>query len=229
MKRGRKASGGKYHKQRKSRLYELKGQERKVSLRETKRKKLKGRGGNIKTILLNTNVANLVSDGKIQKVEIKNVRNAITQGNLHELVEKRVRTKPELTAILRNLDFKHYNFLEERTPITRKSKLIATTKEALFRPEIKRFQERVINRYKKPESVKILLLLSCSAKKPYSFSKSHRLYKEKIDSSNNPFLVHEVVITSPIGLVPKELELLYPASTYDIPITGIWEENEKKN
>ena len=160
--------------------------------------------------------------------EVKQVRNAIVSGCLRELVETRVRTYPILTAILRNLDFNHYSFLEERTPLIRSSRLIATSKESLYRPEVKRFQERVIERYIKPRGTKILLLLPCSAKKPYSFSKSHKLFREKLFCSGNPYVVHEVVITSPLGVVPRELELTYPSSLYDIPVTGFWEEDEKK-
>jgi len=160
--------------------------------------------------------------------EIKQVRNAIAHGCLRGLVETRVRVSPTLTAILRNLDTYHPAFLEERTPITSKSMLLATTKESLSRPEIKRFQERVIERYRKPTSAKVLVLLPCSAKKPYSFSKSHRLYKEQLVSSGNVGVLHEVIITSPLGIVPRELELVYPASMYDIPVTGIWDEDEKK-
>jgi len=160
--------------------------------------------------------------------EIKKVRNAIATGCLRELVETRVRASPGLTAMLRNLDFDHYDFLEKRTPIIRSSQLIATTKESLSRPEIRRFQERVINRYYKPKSTKILLLFPCSAKKPYSFSKSHRLFKESLYNLKNPYVVHEVIITSPLGVVPRELESTYPASAYDIPVTGVWDEDEKK-
>jgi len=160
--------------------------------------------------------------------ELKQVRNAIYQGNLRSLVETRVKTNPNLTAVFRYLDANHYDFLEKRTPIASKSKVIATTKESMFRPEIRRFQKRVINRFRKPESAKILLLLPCSAKKPYSFSKSHRLYREKLNNSGNPFIAHEVIVTSPMGLVPRELELIYPASSYDIPVIGVWDEDEKK-
>jgi archaeosine synthase len=122
----------------------------------------------------------------------------------------------------------YYNFLEERTPIIRKSKLLATSKESLYRPEVKRFQERVISRCLKPLSAKVLLLLPCSAKKPYSFSKSHKLFRERIFQLQNPHIIHEVIITSPFGIVPRELELVYPASVYDIAVTGHWDEDEKK-
>jgi archaeosine synthase len=160
--------------------------------------------------------------------EIKLVRNAISSGSLRELVETRVRTSPHLAALLHILDLNQYEFLEERTPMVRKQPLIATTKDSLVRPEIRRFQDRVIQRFEKPTSAKILLLLPCSAKKPYSFSKSHKLFKECFLYLSNPSVIHEVILTSPLGLVPRELELTYPASNYDIPVTGHWDEDEKK-
>jgi archaeosine synthase len=160
--------------------------------------------------------------------EIQQVRNAIMRGALRELVETRVRMDPHLSSLLRILDLKHYEYLEERTPTSRKQPLIATTKDALARPEIRRFQERVLHRFVKPTSARILLLLPCSAKKPYSFSKSHKRFRECLLNSSNPFTVHEVIITSPLGIVPRELELIYPASTYDIAVTGHWDEDEKK-
>jgi archaeosine synthase len=164
----------------------------------------------------------------ISLIEIKKVRNALYHGNLRELVEIRVRANPNLTALLRLYEKNHYDFIEEKTPITRKNQLIATTKEALYRPEVTRFKKRLIKRYIKPKSVRILLLLPCSAKKPYSFSKSHRKFIEIINNLRNPNIIHEVIITSPLGIVPRELELTYPASKYDIPVTGFWYEDEKK-
>ena len=160
--------------------------------------------------------------------EIKNVRNAISNGRLRGLVEARVQNDPHLISILRTLDRGYNSYLEKQTPVTSSSTLFATSKETFNRPEIKRFQDRVIHRYRKPKSTKMLLLLPCSAKKPYSFSQSHKLFLEKINSSGNPSVIHEVIITSPIGLVPRELELVYPASNYDIPVTGVWDEDEKK-
>lgn len=73
MNKGRKISGGKYHIDKKKKLYEKQSQERIVLLGETKRKALKAKGGKEKIILLKTNIANLLIKGKIQRAEIKNV------------------------------------------------------------------------------------------------------------------------------------------------------------
>ncbi len=73
MNHGRKITGGKYHRNRKKRLFEKQTQERIVPLRATKRKNLRVTGGHIKTILLSTDEANLIVNGKAKKVKIKNV------------------------------------------------------------------------------------------------------------------------------------------------------------
>lgn len=86
----------------------------------------------------------------------------------------------------------------------------------------------MIDRYEKPSSAEVLLLLPCSAKKPYSSSKSHKMFRDQILRTENPNVIHEVIITSPIGLVPRELEMVYPASSYDIPVTGHWEFYERE-
>jgi len=38
--------------------------------------------------------------------------------------------------------------------------------------------------------------------------------------------VHQVIVTSPLGLVPRELEEQWPAAHYDIPVTGDWDDDE---
>ncbi|TVT88610.1 tRNA-ribosyltransferase, partial [Haloferax volcanii] len=64
--------------------------------------------------------------------------------------------------------------------------------------------------------------LPCSAKKPYSESQSHRQFQEAVQ-----YRAHMVSMTSPIGVVPQELELTYPAQHYDSVVTGDWSEDEK--
>lgn len=73
MSHGRKITGGKYHKQKKKKRYEKPSQETQTTIGETKRKNLRIRGGNIKTITLKTNIVNLKAKEKTQKAEMKNV------------------------------------------------------------------------------------------------------------------------------------------------------------
>ena len=75
MRTGKKITGGIYHKQRKKKKHELPGQPRVVKLGEEKKKEIRGRGGNVRVVLLSTNIANVYNrkTGKCEKVKIKNV------------------------------------------------------------------------------------------------------------------------------------------------------------
>jgi archaeosine synthase len=157
--------------------------------------------------------------------ELNLVRNKIRAGQLRELVESRIRSEPQMVSVLRVLDTKFHSFSEMYFPVSG-GKMIAASNESLFRPEVVRFRERVKQRYKKPPHPKVLLLIPCSAKKPYSFSKSHRAMRRAVSECGNRSAVHEVIITSPLGVVPREIELFYPAAQYDIPVTRSWSRDE---
>src|SRR6266571_732695 len=153
------------------------------------------------------------------------VRNHLAHGRLRELVERRLANAPWNTAIVRHLDLRGYDLLEPYTPVAG-GELLAYSRESLTRPEVVRFRRRVRERYAKPPSARVLLLLPCSARKPYSLSRSHRRFRDAILASKNPSVVHEVIVTSPLGLIPRELERFYPARAYDIPVTGDWSRDE---
>ena len=161
----------------------------------------------------------------LQKLEeeLLAVREAIRSETMREYIERQVRVTPEQTSALRLLDQEH-QYLEKRTPQIRRSTFYANCAESLGRVEVTRFAERVINRYKAPQS-DVLLLLPCSAKKPYSLSRSHRLFAESIGSHRR--YLHELILTSPLALVPRELEEAYPAASYDVPVTGHWDREER--
>lgn len=153
------------------------------------------------------------------------VRNHLVHGRLRELVERRLANDPWNTAILRHLDLRHTPLLESYTPVSG-GEILAYSHESLTRPEVLRFRARIRDRYSKPSSARVLLLLPCSARKPYSASRSHRKFRDAILASGNPSAVHEVIVTSPLGLIPRELERFYPARAYDIPVTGDWNRDE---
>lgn len=104
------------------------------------------------------------------------------------------------------------------------------TAQSLSRPEVLRWHRRIVERYIPPRGIKLTVVLPCSARKPYSRSRSHMLFKEYIRSGAGKRLglVHEVILTSPLGLVPRELENVYPAAHYDTPVTGHWSEEERE-
>jgi archaeosine synthase alpha-subunit len=157
------------------------------------------------------------------EAELALVRERIRAGTLREYVEGQCRVKPWLTALLRLGDFE-YSYLEERIPAFRRNQLLADTSEALSRVEIVRFARRIQETYTPPE-LDVLLILPCAAKKPYSNSQSHQKFIMSLGKYRK--FVHEVILTSPLGIVPRELELTYPAAHYDTAVTGHWDEEEK--
>ncbi len=161
------------------------------------------------------------------QTELQQIRGKLAKRGLRQFIEYRAKTSPELVAMLRLMDKRYPEFEEKRSPVIG-PEFQATTRLSLERPDVKRFRERVLTRYWKPSEQDILLILPCSARKPYSKSKSHQKFREVISNSKVGHRVHELIITSPLGLVPRELELTYPAQHYDIPVTGHWYEDEKK-
>jgi archaeosine synthase len=151
--------------------------------------------------------------------EIALVTRFIILGRLRELVESRCRLDAPQVAIMRHLD-NRYAFMEQHLPIGRAGVMLATSGESMQRAEIRRFTERLLTRYLPPKT-DVAVLLPCSARKPYSLSQSHRKFQMAIAGR-----AHELIVTSPIGLVPRELETIYPAMHYDVPVTGYWDAEE---
>ncbi|MFB6081356.1 MAG: archaeosine synthase subunit alpha [Halanaeroarchaeum sp.] len=152
--------------------------------------------------------------------ELARVRRRIRDGRLRDYVEGQSRHEAWLTATVRELD-DEWRYLEERTPAFRDSLLLAATEDTLRRVEIQRFANRVTGRFERRIDDVPLLLVPCSAKKPYSESQSHRQFQEAAR-----YRAHLVSMTSPIGVVPQELELTYPAQQYDAVVTGRWSAEE---
>ena len=152
--------------------------------------------------------------------ELRRVRERIRAGRLRDYLEGQARHDGWLTATLRLFD-DQWGYLEERTPILRDAELTAASAETLDRVEIQRFADRVTSRYRNRFSDQPLVLVPCSATKPYSDSQSHRQFHDAVKWRG-----HTVSMTSPIGVVPQELETTYPAQHYDSVVTGDWSEAE---
>ncbi len=155
------------------------------------------------------------------RAELGRVRERIRAGRLRDYIEGQARHEQWCTAAFREFD-QQWSYLEQRTPVLRRSELVSATEDTMRRVEIQRFAERVTNRYQNRFS-NPLVLVPCSATKPYSESQSHGQFHEAIG-----FRGHVVSMTSPIGVVPQELECTYPAQHYDSVVTGRWSEDEKR-
>ncbi|MCL2712287.1 MAG: DUF5591 domain-containing protein, partial [Methanomassiliicoccaceae archaeon] len=160
------------------------------------------------------------------KEECSKVMMFTSAGRLRELVDQRV-SSPANVAALRIFDRIGYEYQEEVCGTVGK-RFSCNTTQSLLRPENERFRRMMDERYVPPSHKRILVLLPCSAKKPYHTSKTHRAFASAIHTGDHDVLVHEVIVTSPLGIVPRELDVFFPASSYDIPVTGEWKCQEKE-
>ncbi|MEM4523966.1 MAG: archaeosine synthase subunit alpha [Archaeoglobaceae archaeon] len=151
---------------------------------------------------------------EVLRREVEKCRHLIEEENLRNYVEAKSKLSPELTALLRFSDFEDSEFF----PRFKKTTCYFTSQESVNRFEVKYFLQRAVECYE--PKTKALLLLPCTAKKPYLISKTHRMIKSAVNVN-----VNEIIISSPL-VVPRELELIYPAINYDTPVTGHWGEEE---
>jgi archaeosine synthase len=154
------------------------------------------------------------------------VRSAIDDNRLRDLAVAQSLNSPRLVEHMRY----HDKIVQQQDGIL--SRIVENNRilqinsvESHNDPIIDDWVNFMINSYQAPNNLDdVLILLPCSARKPYSSSKSHKAFKNAI--SHNA--AHEVMITSPLGLVPRDLEDTWPAAYYDIPVTGDWTNDEKE-
>ena len=148
--------------------------------------------------------------------ELRLIRQAIYDGNLMELVEERCRAHPALLEAVRQLG-NYSQDLEKYDPRSKKSAFFYTGPESLCRPEVLRHMQKLREMPKKRD-----LVILPPGRKPYSKFISGKLgefyiygAEQEIDLDNTDFMVLDV----PFGLIPLEIDEVYPLSQNDAPKT----------
>jgi len=143
--------------------------------------------------------------------EIKRIRNAISQGNLWELVERRANSNPYLFNALKELRIKkHKEFLEQFEPISKDRAMFYTGIHTIHRPIINRCHNRLSKRYKSTSKTTIVFP---EGGKTYSVH-YHRQIKKIFKKNSNVNLL----VDSNLGPVPVELDEMYPFAQSVFPI-----------
>jgi archaeosine synthase len=160
----------------------------------------------------------------VLKNAIGRIQYAMKTDTLRSLVEQDIHSSVAFAASLRLYDTNYSESIRTRTPIISSAPLKCIGEESFSHPSVIEFRKRVKERYTPDPLSNIVLLLPCSAKKPYSFSRSHMLFRKALKDGSKELLnyISELIITSPLSIVPRELENIFPARFYDIPVTGKW-------
>ena len=146
--------------------------------------------------------------------ELRLIRQAIYEGSLMELVEERCRAHPALLDAVRQLSKYNENF-EKYDPRSKKSAFFYTGSESLGRSEVLRHQQKLLEMPKKHN-----LVVLPPSRKPYSKFISGKLGEFYVCGDEHEFMADDadfMVLDVPFGLIPLEVDELYPLSQSAAP------------
>ena len=150
------------------------------------------------------------------QAELRRIKQAIRDGRLWEHVEMRAHAHPALFTALKKLQ-NHRVFIEKYSPAVKRSGLFFFSSVGLARPEVSLYGRRLMERYHPPENARVLLLLPQNRRKPFhkahQFKKVEMVFKRRSDVISRS--VHICFYAAPFGVIPLELDEVYPLSQHE--------------
>jgi 7-cyano-7-deazaguanine tRNA-ribosyltransferase len=135
--------------------------------------------------------------------ELKRIKNAISQGSLWELVETRIVENPYLLQSLKLLRTdENKRWIEKFEKITKNKAMFYTGSQTFHRPIIYRVHKRLLERFTFPSKEFIVFP---EVAKPFSAFYSDEI-KQIYEKNSNV----NIIIDSSLGVVPIELDEMYP-------------------
>ncbi|NHK30305.1 MAG: hypothetical protein FK730_03065 [Asgard group archaeon] len=160
--------------------------------------------------------------------KIREIRHALKMKDLRSYVEMNLSSNSFSASCLKLMDKNWNDLLVNRTATWLPTQVKHITTYSYYRPAVKEYQKRIRDRFQIKDTKKIIVIFPCSARKPYSESKSHQRFLKVLNNLDRKKrgYIQELILTSPLGVIPRELETVYPAAHYDIPVTGEWSREE---
>jgi 7-cyano-7-deazaguanine tRNA-ribosyltransferase len=145
--------------------------------------------------------------------ELRRIKQAIVEGRLWEHMEMRAHGHPSLLQALKKVA-KYSEYLEKQSPVAKKGGIFFFSSLGLARPEVVRYRQKLLDSYSPPAHAKILLLLPQTRKKPFHNSKEHEMVMKQLRQTvdEKAGLVHVCTYAAPFGVIPTELDEVYPLS-----------------
>lgn len=148
--------------------------------------------------------------------ELKRIKQAIKDGRLWEHLQMRAHGHPALLQAVKRLG-KYQDFIEKHDTAVKNSGLFFFNSVGLMRPEVVRHVRKLTEAYIPPRKTRILLLAPQTRTKPFHKSKSfanlssmlQRRFKRKSKR------IHACFYGAPFGIVPIELDEVYPLSQHE--------------
>ncbi len=149
----------------------------------------------------------------VSAAEIRRIRQAITDGNLLELAALRARSHPALIDALRVFLHEMRN-IQSSAPSADSKSVFYTGPETANHPLLRTFQDRILERYPYRRT-EVLVIVPDMGTKPFSETNQAIENEVKIRDPAEMLLFY----VTPLGVVPWELEHVYPAQQTIFPAT----------
>ena len=153
------------------------------------------------------------------KTEIERIKQSIVEGRLWELLELRARSHPMLFQAFKFLAKKYSRLFADETPAYKARGIFIFEDISLYRPEILTHKRRLLENYEKPEKADILLLLPQPESKPFHRSPEYRrvekIFEGLVEDGFDVERVHVCFYSIPFGVVPVEVDEVYPLSQFE--------------
>lgn len=147
--------------------------------------------------------------------EIRRIKQAVREGRLWELLEIRGRSHPSLWNALKRL-CRYQNIFEEYSPLSKSRGIFFFDHIGLARPQIFRHQIKLL-KWEPPTKYKILVLLPQPNLKPFHKSREIKRVLKSVRKKNVEMSkVHFCVYAAPFGVIPIELDEIYPFSQFEM-------------
>ena len=151
--------------------------------------------------------------------ELRRIKQAIHDGRLWEHTEMRLHAHPALLSALTHVHNSE-NYIEKFSPRSKPSGLFYFTSIGLARPEIVHYRNNLNKRYTPPKKARVLLLIPQTRNKPFhkapEMKKIRRLLRQV--GKESAAKVHVCVYAAPFGIIPLELDEVYPLSQHEITL-----------
>jgi 7-cyano-7-deazaguanine tRNA-ribosyltransferase len=153
------------------------------------------------------------------QAELKRIKQAIEDGRLWEHIELRAHGHPALLQALKKVR-RYEDFIEKHSPAVKRRGMFFFNSTGLSRPEVVRHRKRLMERYCPPKGMKILFLIPQTRKKPMhkskEFKENRKLIRYIFEEQLNR--VHICFYAAPFGVIPIELDEVYPFSQHEIAV-----------
>lgn len=150
--------------------------------------------------------------------EIEKIKQAIKEGSLWELVERRARSHPYLVDSL-NAVYEEWRYLERFEPRSRSRALFYTGSGTMKRPAVQRVMEWIWKVYRPPNDGPTVIFHVDEENKPYD-----RYIREEIQTLL-PTYGMNLLLDTVFGPVPAEMSEVYPIAQSLFPNMGGDKEN----